>query len=539
MKELKVLKYLLLLIILFVRCEPNQEQVHELAEPLFEKFPLYDRTYEQIHFSPDQEFLEEIEDFLSTNQFFLDNQHVLYQHYGILMWSYAVMDVDSESNYLLSLPFVNNQQITGQLILVGDENHMDVYFVSTSTLIDLLVSENYNEIDGIELYALVKLLYLEYVRNSKFIRVYDEAISVVTDNFNSELEDRNYFTSYTWTTETYDPSTYTTTVEYSTIHSIIPCGGSGSGGGSDVTPPPGGGISVPTDEDDERETFDQSGLDIECINLLNNEASELLNEYANMIFPCEEESTQEILEQIIEEACAESSEQNDSTSTTSLISDFELDFDIVTVDDISEEINNFDWIIPSESFSSNAKINCIWQNIAEADSDLLCSTLNNFYGPSQFNINLYVQDLNGNNGTSDLLPSGNLYISLDADYINDACPIELIKTILHESIHTEILRRLNTFSIAELEQYFPEMMTYYNDQSIAGQWQHEYMADEWFDDLLDSVKDFYPGYTEEQYSAIVWSGLHNTNAFEENSGYTNSDLTNIRDNLRTNCEQCE
>lgn len=83
-------------------------------------------------------------------------------------------------------------------------------------------------------------------------------------------------------------------------------------------------------------------------------------------------------------------------------------------------------------------------------------------------------------------------------------------------------------------------MGYFNDPDISGDWQHEYMANEWFDTLKDAIKDFYPsGYTEEQYNAITWSGLHGTNAFDENSGFTASQLTDIQDNLRSNCESCE
>ena len=211
----------------------------------------------------------------------------------------------------------------------------------------------------------------------------------------------------------------------------------------------------------------------------------------------------------------------------------------ISLEEFREELEKEDWILLDNSFSSNSIINCVWQKIIESDNELMCSTINNFYGPTKFNINLYVQDLNGQNGVTNILPSGNFSISIDIDFINEACTIEMLETILHEAIHAEILRRQNTYTIAELEQMYPEMMIYFNDPNISD-FQHEYMANEWFDTLLNAVKEFYPnGYTEEQYQAIAWSGLHNTDAFDEGSGMTASQLTSILDDLREDCKPCE
>ena len=57
---------------------------------------------------------------------------------------------------------------------------------------------------------------------------------------------------------------------------------------------------------------------------------------------------------------------------------------------------------------------------------------------------------------------------------------------------------------------YPEMMAFFNDPNV-NDYQHEYMANEWLDELLDAVISFYPGgFSIEEYEAIVWSGLHNT-----------------------------
>lgn len=170
----------------------------------------------------------------------------------------------------------------------------------------------------------------------------------------------------------------------------------------------------------------------------------------------------------------------------------------------------------------------------------MCSTLSNFFGGTKINLNLYVQNLIGQNGLTDILPSGNIYISIDQGYIAEACPIEILKTILHEAVHAEILRRHKTYTLAELEQIYPEMMAFFNDPSV-NDYQHEYMANEWLDELLDAVISFYPsGFSMEEYEAIVWSGLHNTEAFSQTSGMTITELNSTIGSIHQNCDKsCE
>ena len=67
------------------------------------------------------------------------------------------------------------------------------------------------------------------------------------------------------------------------------------------------------------------------------------------------------------------------------------------------------------------------------------------------------------------------------------------------------------------------------------------MANVFFNDMVNSLKDFHGNsFTDSQYEAIVWSGLHETDAFNNNSGLTQSQLQETINNLRQNCDQsCE
>lgn len=202
-----------------------------------------------------------------------------------------------------------------------------------------------------------------------------------------------------------------------------------------------------------------------------------------------------------------------------------------------ESLNSYDFIIPAPSFETNKKAKCIWDKILKFNDGLMCETLANFFDQSKKNLYLYIGTGNGQNGyTGGPDPkNGGYYIVLDSIFVNEACPVEIVKTLLHESIHAEILRRLGTYSISELNVLYPDMMSYKDDPKIIN-FQHEYMANHWFDKLLDAIKAFYPGLKQEEYKALVWLGLHKTEAFK-NSGYTVEDLIRIRNNMRKNCDK--
>ncbi len=210
------------------------------------------------------------------------------------------------------------------------------------------------------------------------------------------------------------------------------------------------------------------------------------------------------------------------------------------LDAFLEGLRDFDFIRLDESFVSNEKMNCVWNSILNSNNDIMCTTLSNFFGSSSYDIDFYVQDFPANPAQATTTTSdqgGGFVTQFNQDYVNEACPVELLETILHEAIHAEILRRQFTYTLAEQEQLFPEMMLYLTDPSLSD-WQHEYMANEWFDSLLEAVINFYPsGFTLDQYEAIVWGGLHETNAFEQNSGMTETELDNKIDLIRTNCDQ--
>lgn len=208
-------------------------------------------------------------------------------------------------------------------------------------------------------------------------------------------------------------------------------------------------------------------------------------------------------------------------------------------DEFYSNLNLDDYIMLGNSLTENQKMNCVWENFISSDNSIMCSTLANFYGDSKRNLNIYVQKLNGQNGTTNYIEtSDNIYISIDEQYIEDACIAEIVKTLLHEGIHAEIELRMKSYvSFDVLRSMFPNMM-YYFDNASPNQWQHEFMAIEYFDELVLSLKDFFgEEYNTEEYETLVWYGLSNTEAFNLNSGMTPSELQGKIDIIRSKCDK--
>lgn len=203
---------------------------------------------------------------------------------------------------------------------------------------------------------------------------------------------------------------------------------------------------------------------------------------------------------------------------------------------------SYDFIQKFSSFENNAKANCIWDKIMESNNELMCNTLDNFIGDSDLDIVLYADPfISGDSRCGYAEPLSNtshpaVGIFINPDCIAEYCNAELLKTILHESIHAEIIRRIEVGPFSDLEQLYPEMMSYYDDPNF----HHEYMASEWYSVLLSAIKDFFPeGFTEEEYEVMAWSGLQDTEAFSD-SGYSLQDLQDVTNKMREKCEkECE
>jgi len=184
-----------------------------------------------------------------------------------------------------------------------------------------------------------------------------------------------------------------------------------------------------------------------------------------------------------------------------------------SMENFKEALDGADWILLDNSFLSNEKINCVWENIIMSNNDLMCTTLDNFFGPTKLNLNIYVQNLTGLNGYTTILPSGNLSISIDIDFINKACPIELLKTILHEAIHAKLYNEcwpegvsyndyVKGFAACAKANYLIDI------EGLPENQQHIVMT-KWFVEQIGiAIYDYFGGNGGfEDYEYLAWQGL--------------------------------
>ncbi len=167
-----------------------------------------------------------------------------------------------------------------------------------------------------------------------------------------------------------------------------------------------------------------------------------------------------------------------------------------------------DYIIQTESFAENQKISCIWNLLAGNNNDFLCTTLDGFFSGSKYDLYLYVGNSPGRCAiTRNNYPHGEISITFDQDCIDNKTIIELVKTILHESIHAELYRIVKEIGGYENLQpdNYPEIWeAYRNSQG----WQHEYMADWYLEKLAKSLALFDDNvFSMDHYIALAWQGL--------------------------------
>lgn len=102
--------------------------------------------------------------------------------------------------------------------------------------------------------------------------------------------------------------------------------------------------------------------------------------------------------------------------------------------------------------------------------------------------------------------------------------LSIARTIIHETIHAEMFRKLlslssNNGNIDPIklrtmlnENNFPGIFEYYTNYGING-FQHEQMAAHYRSNMIAMLKDYKSNYPESVYEALSWVGLMNTKAW--------------------------
>lgn len=186
---------------------------------------------------------------------------------------------------------------------------------------------------------------------------------------------------------------------------------------------------------------------------------------------------------------------------------------------------------------SDPRLNCLWNKLMKSNNNVICEQISYYEGKTKLNLSIWSQAFNGVNGSTTIDDNGQVAIQFNETNLKNKCDIEIIKTMIHESVHAGILNvvkgtHINGWGVDDV----PDLKYYYDNFT---DFHHEYMAGNYFDNLVKSLKQIYSDkYSDAEYEALMWNGLHNTLAYKKLSAAKRNEIESIWDEFK-NSKTCE
>lgn len=246
-----------------------------------------------------------------------------------------------------------------------------------------------------------------------------------------------------------------------------------------------------------------------------------------------------------------------------------VECEVLTEDGICMTLADF-WeeeICQKENFANNDCIQDVWNTMK--DNNVGFETLTNFLGNSpKALLCLDIQDLgntiNGNTAPSGTISNAFITINLNSQKLNRS-KLSIARTMLHEMIHAELLGYVveaggyDAFQ-AYAQQYNDSFLALWNYMDTYDDWQHEYMATHYIQQIADGLKELYPellsqgfinyanngelDYVSEDgwswddlFYYMAWEGLHETEQFQ--TDIVNTEKKEAYDNYRKELRDLE
>ena len=280
------------------------------------------------------------------------NKQIIADEYGKIRWNWSLLYASSSNNYAVTLPVYKSKKLTSMLIYFNNHDHIEFQFESVSHIIE--ATDNFTNYDVDEL-TFVSALSLHRLYEVQFSVQYKPAndwlIHILTNkNLASYFKDKETERCYT-VIEIEGIPDPTATNGISSIYTsrevcfpincptVISVGGSATGGGLTITIEGSGGTTNPnvTDPQDPPEYIIK---DEECKeNNMTSEAVDCINNNTDVVFPCEEGSTQDVLDDIVEGLCTNASSTDGQNSQLEGPQEGEID-----CADVNVELDGYDGI---------------------------------------------------------------------------------------------------------------------------------------------------------------------------------------------------
>jgi len=195
--------------------------------------------------------------------------------------------------------------------------------------------------------------------------------------------------------------------------------------------------------------------------------------------------------------------------------DFEVDFD--------------DGVILDSTFTNTPIVKCVYDKLARDNSTLFRDTVGSFINDPQFNLVFKVGNCNSTDNActnaDNVNTTGEIIIKIE-NVTTD--PINLATSILHESIHAELIRYVAQYQPGvdpNNRPYLFELYKYYKGLYDNTDIDHIYMTLNFINPIASALRQFdNNNYPTEYYKVFAWDGLRRWDAdnllsMEQNSLY--------------------
>ena len=183
-----------------------------------------------------------------------------------------------------------------------------------------------------------------------------------------------------------------------------------------------------------------------------------------------------------------------------------------------------DWVI-LDWLEDDSRAKCLVNHIMENSLGFWCEiSAPRFNGPSRIDLKFAEQNLFGAANaqtSSQYLSSSDPYvlIRLDEDYLENGCDIDVIRTIIHELVHAEMIAFI--FDGSQDLLNFGDVYAMYADMTDT---QHEAMAANYVTRIAEALQELFGDqYTYDQLVAFAWSGVshfqNGDGTFEETAAW--------------------
>ena len=365
---------------------------------------------------PSVELLNQIKDQLVLENDFISNYDILTNYYGRIMWSYATLDVGSDTRYVVCLPFKKDDKITGFLLVQAHEDHTGYGIIARSTLDYQVKNTNPDSLSDIILYGIAKLNYYEVTRGKRLYEEYNKVIEQVFNLTPKQELTRRSEEIYGWSeyfgTEEYTSNgvTYTAAVIINKFEhqQTLPCfptsndtgGGSWGGDNSDENewnplsnPLPGGDTDITVIGDP---VILDPPIEPDCIESMCQEVVEELSNYETIVNPCDTElSPNEIMDLALNDLCDENPDiEPTSTPTYDEFEDGDVGQEVITTFEFESAIDDLDIINPGKINMDDCPcMALLLDDLLEGDpNNFLCKMAQTIAQDEKFNLDFELTD---------------------------------------------------------------------------------------------------------------------------------------------------